>query len=100
MNDKIYPSMVIRSQAEAIELLEQKNQQLKDNWNKLKEWLEEEIKENDTTIKKCDQIIFKMGNENRKDTHQHKLIDVCSRENLVFNKILSKMQEIEGGMNE
>ena len=30
MNDKIYPSMVIRSQAEAIELLEQENKQLKD----------------------------------------------------------------------
>ena len=29
MNDKIYPSMVIRSQAEAIELLEKENQQLK-----------------------------------------------------------------------
>lgn len=28
--DKIYPSMVIRSQAEAIELLEQENKQLKD----------------------------------------------------------------------
>lgn len=73
--------------------LQKQNTVLKDNWNKLKEWLEEEIKENDTTIKKCDQIIFKMGNENRKDTHQHKLIDVCSRENLVFNRILSKMQE-------
>lgn len=28
MNDKIYPSMVIRSQAEAIELLEKENKQL------------------------------------------------------------------------
>ena len=28
--DKIYPSMVIRSQAEVIELLEQENKQLKD----------------------------------------------------------------------
>lgn len=28
--DKIYPSMVIRSQAEAIELLEKENQQLKE----------------------------------------------------------------------
>lgn len=30
MNDKIYPSMVIRSQAEAIELLEQENKTLND----------------------------------------------------------------------
>ena len=29
--DKIYPSMVIRSQAEAIELLEQENKRLKEN---------------------------------------------------------------------
>ena len=34
MNDKIYPSMVIRSQAEAIELLQQENDQLKDRINK------------------------------------------------------------------
>lgn len=33
MNDKIYPSMVIKSQAEAIELLEKENQQLKRNCN-------------------------------------------------------------------
>lgn len=38
-DEKIYPSMVIRSQAEAIELLEQENQRLKENWNELKEWL-------------------------------------------------------------
>ncbi len=37
--EKIYPSMVIRSQSEAIELLEQENQELKDNWNELKEYL-------------------------------------------------------------
>ena len=30
MNDKIYPSMVIRSQAEAIELLEKENKELKE----------------------------------------------------------------------
>lgn len=40
MNDKIYPSMVIRSQAEAIELLEQENQQLKDRINKAVEYIE------------------------------------------------------------
>lgn len=70
---------------------------LQNNWNELKKWLEEEVKENDNTIKKCDQVIFKMGNEHKKDTHQHKLIDVCSRESLVFNRILNKMQELEQG---
>ena len=30
MNDKIYPSMVIRSQAEAIELLEKENKELRE----------------------------------------------------------------------
>lgn len=34
MNDKIYPSMVIRSQAEAIELLEKENQKYKEVINK------------------------------------------------------------------
>ena len=50
MSDKIYPSMVIRSQAEAIELLKKENQQLKDNWNELSMWTEmciNELKEND-----------------------------------------------------
>lgn len=35
MNEKIYPSMVIRSQAEAIELLQQENARLKEIENKL-----------------------------------------------------------------
>ena len=35
--EKIYPSMVIRSQAEVIELLEQENQQLKDIQDKIME---------------------------------------------------------------
>lgn len=35
MNDKIYPSMVIRSQAESIELLEKENKKYKDRINDL-----------------------------------------------------------------
>ena len=58
--DKIYPSMVIRSQAEAIELLEQENKQLKDNWNELKKWLEKQLgkgfSENEIYI----DVIYKM----------------------------------------
>ena len=41
MNDKIYPSMVIRTQAEAIELLEKENQQLKEENTELKIKLED-----------------------------------------------------------
>ena len=37
--DKIYPSMVIRSQAEAIELLEQENKQLKEVIEEVKRFL-------------------------------------------------------------
>lgn len=37
MNDKIYPSMVIRSQAEAIELLEKENADLKQRLNVVNE---------------------------------------------------------------
>ena len=40
-DDKIYPSMVIRSQAEAIELLEKENKRLENNWNNLEQWLKE-----------------------------------------------------------
>ena len=53
-------------------LLKKENKQLKDNWNKLKEWLEEENKKT--------------------------FIDIVSIS--VYQKILDKMQEIEGGMNE
>ena len=43
MSDKIYPSMVIRSQAEAIELLQQENNQLKDRINKAVEHISNEF---------------------------------------------------------
>lgn len=38
--EKIYPSMVIRSQAEAIELLQQENQQLKEENKDMKRTIE------------------------------------------------------------
>ena len=37
--ERIYPSIVIRSQAEAIELLEEENKRFQNNWNELKGWL-------------------------------------------------------------
>ena len=39
--DRIYPSMVIRSQSEAIELLEQENKQLQQERDKYKSIVEE-----------------------------------------------------------
>ena len=56
--------------------------QLEDNWNKLKEWLEEEI----TNDKSCTDLITRC----------------LSVQDLIDEKqyILDKMQEIEGGMNE
>ena len=39
--DRIYPSMVIRSQSEAIDSLEKENEKLKDNWNYIKKMLKE-----------------------------------------------------------
>lgn len=39
----IYPSMVIRSQAEAIELLEKENQQLKEKIDKAIEYIKDSI---------------------------------------------------------
>lgn len=49
--------------------------QLKDNWNKLKEWLEEEIQDSLNT----------WGEVYPRDTYKN---------------VLEQMQEIEGGMNE
>jgi hypothetical protein len=61
--------------------------QLKDNWNKLKEWLEEEIKYDENWYKpECKEYI---GQKRYPDD----TIDG-------FNYVLDKMQEIEGGMNE
>ena len=60
MNDKIYPSMVIRSQAEAIELLEQENKQLKD---KLEFYSGLEL---DKTIDKTRLEYNKLQQENKK----------------------------------
>ena len=62
--------------------LEQENQKSKDNWNKLKEWLEEEIT-NDTC---CTDLI----------THCLSIQDLVDEKQY----ILEKLQEIEGGMNE
>ena len=45
MEDKIYPSMVIRSQAEAIELLEKENQELKDRIDKTNKLIEKHERE-------------------------------------------------------
>ena len=41
--ERIYPSIVIRSQSEAIELLEEENKRFQSNRNELKEWLESKL---------------------------------------------------------
>ena len=41
--ERIYPSMVIRSQAEAMKLLEKENKRFQNNRNELKEWLESKL---------------------------------------------------------
>ena len=55
------------------------NKQLKDNWNKLKEWLEEEI----------------LKLELYKDNMD---IDEYLDKKFLLKKVLEKLQEIEGGM--
>ena len=54
-------------------ILEQENTELKDNWNKLKEWLEDENNQ------QYSKYIYNYS---------------------INNWVLNKMQEIEGGMNE
>lgn len=86
--DKIYPSMVIRSQAEAIELLEQENKHLKDlqksmdqqyekldkAWNELKEII-------DNTLYKLNGILDK---------------DILEEQMLIdYSYIRNKIKELE-----
>lgn len=61
--------------------IQKQNTELKDNWNKLKEWLEEMINE----IKTND--IY--------DRTEYECTQITTLEN-----VLAKLQEIEGGINE
>lgn len=70
------------------------NQQLKDNWNKLKEWLEEEIyniEPKGTAINyNCEY-----------DSEEDYINAMKERSKLItLKRVLIKLQEIEGGMNE
>lgn len=73
--EKIYPTMVIRSQAEAIELLEKENKQLQNNWNELKEIL-------DNTLYKLNGLLDK---------------DLLEKQMFIdYGYIRNKMEELEG----
>lgn len=64
--DKIYPSMVIRSQAEAIELLKQENKQLKLDYELYKDnhiYKNYEVETKDNTIKQLKDVIEEVGTE-------------------------------------
>ena len=82
MNEEvIYPSMVIRSQAEAIELLEKENKKYKNQQKEFIEYLEDLIKQNETVVE-----VSKYG-----------LPKNCSKLLIDFYKeILSKYKEIIG----
>ena len=60
------------------------NTDLKDNWNKLKEWLEEYI------------VNIKMQYQNSEPIRQYSLQVIID----TLQVTIDKMQEIEGGMNE
>ena len=63
--------------------LEKQNTELKDNWNKLKEWLKEQ-----------DIFITELPAFTKEISIEHKIMSNC------YEDALDKMQEIEGGMNE
>ena len=86
--DKIYPSMVIRSQAETIELLEKENNQLQNNWNELKKFIEEEK----------NRLATQVGN-----IYEDSLDKIHFVNEDIFNeltKVSNKMQELEQGKDE
>ena len=66
--------------------LEQENKQLKDNWNKLKEWLEEKLRDSQYELNDIETPeVIQMMNLSKAQ---------------VLDNVLDKLQEIEGGMNE
>ena len=82
--DIIYPSMVIRSQAETIELQNKKIQELTNNWNELEEWIKEYIKKNDNWY------------SNRLSSHDKQYYgDTYYNTNYMLEKFLNKMKEIK-----
>lgn len=70
--------------------IQKQNTELKDNWNKLKEWLEEEIKhlEKSRYVSLQNNLMIEAFNE----YGENKL--------RISKEFLFKMQDIEGGMNE
>ena len=82
-NDKVVDKVNWENQ-----LLKKENKQLKDNWNKLKEWLEEYIKTNEKWYSS------ELSNHD-KEYYKKDYID-CK---FWLMKFQNQMQEIEGGMN-
>ena len=74
--------------AKSLRNLQQENKELKDNWNKLKEWLEEE---KIRLARECSNI-YEDGLGKTKLVNE----DIYNE----LNNVLDKMQEIEGVMNE
>lgn len=88
----IYDDLVI--DINEIKRLQQENKELKDNWNKLKEWLKEEI----TNKKEHFKFICEYHNQGETEVRiQLEKTDLLIQK---FESVLDKMQEIEGGMNE
>ena len=73
--------LILELEKEKNEELQQENEQLKNNWDKLKEWLEEctnEVKEESDLY----------------DRTNYQLAQITTLES-----VLAKLQEIEGGIN-
>lgn len=68
---------------QVIDDLTKQNTELKDNWNKLKEWLKEQ-----------DIFITELPAFTKEISIEHKIMSNC------YEDTLDKMQEIEVGMNE
>lgn len=68
MEEKIYPSMVIRSQAEAIELLENKNRLLRVRISAREVKCEEYKRKIDKAVNRIS--LLKMDNDTSEETHK------------------------------
>lgn len=91
MNDKTYPSMVIRSQAEAIELLKKENKQLKEENTKLN------IKLEDRAYEELKVAYEKAKEENQELKEMHKTMARYALDNEakidLYKSVLDEIKE-------
>ena len=95
MNDKIYPSMVIRSQAEAIELLEKENAKLKEENERYRKLGFKYLNEQNEKLKHILDELEKWAEEGDKES-----LHIPYECELDYVDVLDEIKELRGRENE